>query len=46
MINNSITFISLDTPQESIKVAYIQNSRDAKPVSKDAEISRRSLRMR
>lgn len=33
MINNSITFIGLDTHKDFFEVAYIEDSRDAKPVS-------------
>jgi transposase len=33
MVNNSITFISLDTHKEFFEVAYIEDKRDAKPVS-------------
>lgn len=33
MVNNSITFIGLDTHKEFFEVAYLQDSRDAKPVS-------------
>lgn len=33
MVNNSITFIGLDTHKEFFEVAYLQDSRDVKPVS-------------
>lgn len=33
MVNNSITFIGLDTHKEFFEVAYLEDSRDAKPVS-------------
>lgn len=33
MINNSITFISLDTHKEFFEVVFIEDNRKAKPVS-------------
>ncbi|MEE2002583.1 IS110 family transposase [Alkalimonas sp. MEB108] len=33
MINNSITFIGLDTHKDFFEVAYIEDSREAKPIS-------------
>ena len=33
MVNNSITFIGLDTHKEFFEVAYIEDNREAKPVS-------------
>lgn len=43
VVNNSITFIGLDTHKDFFEVAYLEDNREAKPVCKDAEISRRSL---
>ena len=33
MVNNSITFIGLDTHKEFFEVAFIEDNRDAKPVN-------------
>ncbi|WP_369812361.1 hypothetical protein [Alkalimonas delamerensis] len=33
MINNSITFIGLDTHKNFFEVAYIEDIREAKPIS-------------
>lgn len=35
MVNNSITFIGLDTHKDFFEVANLEDSRDAKPVSKN-----------